>query len=155
MIGSMARARVSGFNREGLIRLRTERGLTQEGLAIMIGVSPMSISAWERGRSAPDPANFARLSAALRDRGGDLVRPVNAARGLIEYRQRAGLSQTQASDRTGIALSTLRMIERGARLPTPDERAAIAKTYKISRGEVKDLTHDLHEYRRRHKGERP
>lgn len=39
---------------ENIARLRRERGMTQEALAEMIGVSPQTISKWETSTTAPD-----------------------------------------------------------------------------------------------------
>ncbi|MZL81415.1 helix-turn-helix domain-containing protein [Bittarella massiliensis] len=36
---------------ETILRLRRERGLTQEQLAAAVGVSPPAVSKWERGVS--------------------------------------------------------------------------------------------------------
>ena len=36
---------------ETILRLRRERGLTQEQLAVAVGVSPPAVSKWERGGS--------------------------------------------------------------------------------------------------------
>ena len=42
------------FIAENLRSLRKDHGLTQEDLAAMLGISPQSISKWERGESYPD-----------------------------------------------------------------------------------------------------
>ena len=46
----MDQQKIGGFLRE----LRGERGLTQEQLAEMLGVSNRSVSRWENGRNMPD-----------------------------------------------------------------------------------------------------
>lgn len=148
MMTLMTRLAVSAFNRDAMVRLRTEAGLTQEDLAIRIGVSTTSISGWELGRSAPEPANFQKLVKALRARKGELLGAVDGLRGLAEHRARAGLSQPEAAEQVGIPVNALRMIERGVRLPSPQERAALAKAYRISRAEVERLSTALHEHRK-------
>lgn len=148
MMTHMTRLAVSGFNPDALLRLRTEAGLTQEDLAIRIGVSTTSISGWELGRSAPGPTNFDKLAKALGARKGALLGAVDPLHGLAEHRARAGLNQQQAADEVGIPVSALRTIERGVRLPTTQERAALAKTYRISRAEVERLSTALHEHRK-------
>ena len=40
---------------------RKEKGLTQAGLAMMLGVSAMAVSKWERGLAAPDRAHRDQL----------------------------------------------------------------------------------------------
>lgn len=42
--------------------LRTQRGLSQEQLALELGVSRQAISRWELGEVVPDTANVLRLS---------------------------------------------------------------------------------------------
>ena len=146
----MSRLAVTGFQADVLQRLRLERGMTQEDLAIQLGVSTTSISSWEHGRSVPDPANYARLRATF---GGDerLLREVDPLRGLAQHRARAGYSQQQAAQEAGIPLGALRLVERGVRLPTEHERAAIAEAYGITETEVARLSENLHAHR---KGER-
>ena len=45
--------------------LRKERGLTGEGLAEMLRVSPQAVSKWENGRSLPETAILPQLARAL------------------------------------------------------------------------------------------
>jgi transcriptional regulator with XRE-family HTH domain len=45
-----------------LKRLRIERGLSQESLSEVLGISRQSISKWEQGNSAPDIDNIKKLS---------------------------------------------------------------------------------------------
>lgn len=47
---------------ENLIRLRTEKRLTQEELADLLGVSRQSVSKWESGASVPELDKLIRLS---------------------------------------------------------------------------------------------
>ena len=42
--------------------LRSERGLTREALAAEMGVSPQSVSKWERGAALPDISMLPELS---------------------------------------------------------------------------------------------
>ncbi|WP_194291508.1 helix-turn-helix domain-containing protein [Cumulibacter manganitolerans] len=143
----MSRLAVTGFQADVLQRLRLERGMTQEDLAIQLGVSTTSISSWEHGRSVPDPANYARLRATF---GGDdaLLREVDELRGLAQHRARAGLSQRQAAEQTGLTLAVIQLVERGVRLPTDSERAALAAAYGITEDEVARLSENLHAHRK-------
>ena len=45
-----------------LIKLRKEKGLSQEELADKLSVSRQAISKWERGESLPDTDNLIRLA---------------------------------------------------------------------------------------------
>jgi Zn-dependent peptidase ImmA (M78 family)/DNA-binding XRE family transcriptional regulator len=53
------------FIRERLIEAREARGVTQADLAKGIGSATSTISNWERGHQAPEPASFHRLASAL------------------------------------------------------------------------------------------
>ena len=48
---------------ENLIRLRHNKGITQEKLADFLGISKASVSKWETGQSLPDIAQLPRLAA--------------------------------------------------------------------------------------------
>ena len=45
-----------------LVRLRKERGFSQEELAARIGISRQAVSKWERAEAAPDTDNLILLS---------------------------------------------------------------------------------------------
>lgn len=45
-----------------LIRLRKEKGLSQEELADKLSVSRQAVSKWERGEALPDTDNLIRLA---------------------------------------------------------------------------------------------
>lgn len=58
---------------------RVEHGLTQAGLADLLGVTRVTISNWERGKTIA-PANLRdRAKAAIRQRAGHAVADVDAA----------------------------------------------------------------------------
>lgn len=48
-----------------IVKRRQELGLTQEALAEKIGVSVVTIAAWERGRRYPSQPTLQRLYEAL------------------------------------------------------------------------------------------
>jgi len=52
-----------------LIRLRRQRGLTQEALAAELGVSFATVNRWERGHFSPSPAARRRLAEWLEEYG--------------------------------------------------------------------------------------
>ena len=54
-------------------RLRRERGWTQEKLAEVVGVEPVTISRWERGHRGMSVATLARLADALGIQLADLL----------------------------------------------------------------------------------
>ncbi|WP_100489369.1 helix-turn-helix domain-containing protein [Sporolactobacillus pectinivorans] len=48
-----------------ILQLRKEKNITQEQLAIMVGVSAGAVSKWETGNSTPDISLLAPLARAL------------------------------------------------------------------------------------------
>jgi transcriptional regulator with XRE-family HTH domain len=78
---SMARKMVSDGSRgsetkafgEVLQRLRAEKGLTQDSLAVFVGTERSHISALERAEKAPSFATLLRLAAALDMSAAQLV----------------------------------------------------------------------------------
>ena len=54
-------------------RKRLEAGLSQEKLALEIGVFQSTVSAWEQGKSTPQPKNLKRISEALNCSVADLL----------------------------------------------------------------------------------
>ena len=54
------------MNEMNQIRLfRTQRGLTQEALAELVGVSRQTVAKWERGETLPDVASCVRMADAF------------------------------------------------------------------------------------------
>ena len=47
-----------------LVRLRKQRGMSQEELAAKLGVSRQAVSKWERGEASPDTYNLIQLARA-------------------------------------------------------------------------------------------
>ncbi|MFD6421741.1 helix-turn-helix domain-containing protein [Streptomyces sp. NPDC060198] len=62
-----------------LRRRRIEAGLTQEGLALKVGLSKSHISGIERGTAGASAPVLARLAEAFGCRIGDLMPPVSAS----------------------------------------------------------------------------
>ena len=61
---------------EVIQRLRAEKGLTQEGLALEAGTERSHISALERAEKGPSLGTIFRLARALNIPAGDLIRLV-------------------------------------------------------------------------------
>ena len=47
---------------EYLKKLRTEKGLSQDALGEVLGISRQSVSKWEQGNSTPDIDNIGKLA---------------------------------------------------------------------------------------------
>ena len=55
-------------------RKRLEAGLSQEKLALEIGVFQSTVSAWEQGKSKPQPKNLKKIAEACSCTVADLLR---------------------------------------------------------------------------------
>lgn len=63
---------------ETLSKVRKERGLTQEALAVKLNVVRQTISKWENGTAVPDAGTLCRIAEALDVSVADLLgSPVN------------------------------------------------------------------------------
>ncbi len=58
---------------ENLRRLRTEMRMTQEQLSEELGVSPQTISKWERGSAMPEVSMLIKLSSVLKSSPNELL----------------------------------------------------------------------------------
>lgn len=81
---------------QNLRRLRSEKGLTQEQLANLLGVSPQSVSRWECGNTLPDVMLLPELARLYGVTVDDLYR--EDARAYASYAQRL-LAVYEASGR--------------------------------------------------------
>jgi len=61
------------FDRRTLKRVRRRFDLTQEELAELLEVSPVTVTSWETAKSRPRKSNLAQIIAQLSDNVGDLV----------------------------------------------------------------------------------
>ena len=68
---------------ENLYRLRREKGLSQEQLAELIGVSRQTVSKWETGTSTPELEKLILLSECFGISVDDLVRQSHSSRATL------------------------------------------------------------------------
>lgn len=61
------------FNRENFLRIRMDRGLSQQEIANACGVSECSVSNWENGINIPRPAKIEKLAEILKCTKEDLA----------------------------------------------------------------------------------
>lgn len=114
------------ISRERLRAARERKGLNQRQLADQIGVHPSDISAYETGRSRPDPATLRRLADALQVDPLDLLQPGTPVT-LQVLRFRAGLTQAETATAAGLTRSTYAAIERGDTRLGPGRAEPIAR----------------------------
>ena len=123
---------------------RREARLTQRVAADKLEVTPQTIRNWESGRHEP-PQRLRRTIADLygitqadilgQDTAGQLASPTPNSRvevnpGRMKLgRERAGFTQGEASDRSGISRSTVLRYEHGAISPTKANLETLAALY--------------------------
>lgn len=81
---------------ENIIRLRTEKRLTQEELADLLGVSRQSVSKWESGASVPELDKLIRLSEVFDITVDELVK----GRTITEEETYVGEVESRAAEAT-------------------------------------------------------
>ena len=143
----MARQSVRGFVREEFVRQRRARELTQEDIALQVGVGTVAVRDWELGRTQPSPQNYQRIVDALGLDHEVLLPKVNGLDALSVHRMRASLTQRDAAMQTGIALYRYREIERGVRLPTDIEAERVGDLLDVSSTEVIRICERLRDHR--------
>ena len=116
-------------------RLRTAReatGWAQGRLAVQVGATLTSISAWERGTRTPEPKTFLALAKALHIAPADLLDLPVEQWTLVEYRVVAGLHQRDAAAQLGIPTARISNFESGYDRPAEDIAQALANAYGAS-----------------------
>ena len=89
------------FNPRAVRDARRTAGLSRQGLAAAVGVSPATVKAWETGARAPLPAAQVRLADVLGVGFEDLEVPGRADPDLRGLRVAAGLTQADAAAPAG------------------------------------------------------
>ena len=127
-----AAAETTPLGRE-LRRLRQERGLTLQQLALRSGSREGSIWHYEHGRTHPSPRVVAALAEALAVSPEQLARLLPPepettpfGRELKRLRQERGLTLAQLEERVGCGVSNLSIYERGWQRPRVDTLEALA-----------------------------
>ena len=118
---------------------RLQAGLTQQAAGEHLGVTGQTIRNWETGRNEPSQDSLQSLTSLYGLQPGDIKAQSTVIPGsdhrsrarqrlqvdpsvLVQARKEAGLSQADASLRSGIHITSIRRYERGSAKPT---RAAL------------------------------
>ncbi|MGQ4383640.1 helix-turn-helix domain-containing protein [Streptomyces sp. SAS_270] len=88
------------FDPQALLLARRECGRKQAEVGVLVGVSGARVSAWEKGRSIPDPEKLPGLARAV-DRDLDELFPRDGHPDLADLRADAGYTQAATRELTG------------------------------------------------------
>ncbi|MFE9407365.1 helix-turn-helix transcriptional regulator [Streptomyces sp. NPDC006704] len=138
------------FDAQRLLLARREEGLKQSDVARAVGVSAARVSAWETGRSEPDPEKLPRLSEAVR-RDLNVLFPREGRPDLKDLRADAGYSQaaTRKLTKTSTA-GPVAAAENGQRRLAEEYEPRLADAYGVSvetlrRAQERSFGHDIPE----------
>ncbi|MFE0934097.1 helix-turn-helix domain-containing protein [Streptomyces mutabilis] len=141
---------VRRFDGHRLLLARREEGLRQSAVAQLVGVSPARVSAWETGRSVPDPEKLPRLAHAVR-RDLDALFPRSGDPDLADLRADAGYSQKATRELTATKTQgPVAAAENGQRRLAKEYEQVLAGAYGVSvqalrRAQERSFGHDVPE----------
>ena len=121
------------FSPDLLRKARLAAGYSQAELARLVGVSMVTVKAWESGRRAPKPATQRQVADAL-GLGFEDLEVADGAEDLRRLRDALGWTRAEAAEHLGLEPFTLQRVEEGLELP-PDPRK-MARVYGVSRMEL-------------------
>ena len=120
------------FDPAALVRLRRARGLTQDALGELVGLSRPALIAYEKGQRTPGPTILHRLAAALDVDVLKLTSATLRSATMTDLRARAGLTKTTLAEALGVRRHTYDRIERGVRQPEPELLPQLASILGVS-----------------------
>jgi len=134
----------SRFSRRGLKSLRKRLDLSQQQLAKLLHVAPVTVASWEAGRTRPRPDRLAQI-VALRSMkpeevdqalGREPAPPAMSADDVKALRQKIGLTQAELAQLLGVSTAAVTSWESGRTSPARDKRRGLAEIRQLSRSEV-------------------
>ena len=131
------------FSPASLKHLRERFDLTQQELAHLLEVSPVTVTAWETGKSRPRQANLAQI-AAVRGKSqaqvdGALKRqavPDVTAADIKRLRKALGLTQTALAGLVGVSAAAVTAWETGKTTASRENRRALGVLIQKPRAEI-------------------
>ncbi|PAK24676.1 hypothetical protein CJD44_21135 [Streptomyces sp. alain-838] len=141
---------VRRFDGHRLLLARREEGLKQGTVAEAVGVSAARVSAWETGRSTPDPEKLPRLARAVK-RDLDVLFPRQGYPDLADLRADAGYSQSATRALTVTRTQgPVAAAEKGQRRLAKEYERVLADAYGVSvpallRAQERSFGHDVPE----------
>lgn len=134
------------FTKRTLPSLRRRFGLTQQELSRLLQVSPVTVTAWESGRSRPRKANLAQIvtlremdraqidRALQRESVPAPVRPQQLKR----LRKKFSLTQANLAALLGVSTASVTSWEAGKTAPGRESRRLIAGLRELSPSQVQE-----------------
>ncbi|MHC4788263.1 MAG: helix-turn-helix domain-containing protein [Planctomycetota bacterium] len=133
-------ARKMRFTKRTLKSLRRRFGLTQQELAGLLEVSPVTVTAWETGKSRPRERNLAKIAtlramdqgevdeALGREPAPSSVTPAQLKR----LRSKFSLTQAELAELVGVSTASVTSWEGGKTPPSRENRGAIDQISQLS-----------------------
>ena len=131
------------FSPASLKHLRQRLDLTQQEMAKLLKVSPVTVTAWETGKSRPRRANLAEIAAVREGSqtkvdsalGREPVSDVSAA-DVKRLRKSLGLTQTALAGLVGVSAAAVTAWETGKTTPSRENRRALGALTQKPRAEI-------------------
>jgi DNA-binding transcriptional regulator YiaG len=132
------------FDRRTLKRVRRRFDLTQEELAELLEVSPVTVTSWETGKSRPRKSNLAQIITlrSMEQRevdealGREHLPPSISPAEVKRIRRQHDLTQQQMGQLIGVSTGAVTAWETGKTEPTRDNRKAVLELADVPRAQV-------------------
>jgi DNA-binding transcriptional regulator YiaG len=128
------------FSKRTLTSLRRRFDLTQQELAELLEVSPVTVTAWETGKSRPRPGNLAQIvtlrgmaqSEVDEALGREPAPPAPTPAQLKRLRKKNGLTQAELAELVGVSTASVTSWEAGKTAPGRDNRRRLGELRQMS-----------------------
>jgi len=141
--GGSERSEGAHFSPAILKDLREGFDITQQELARLLQISPVTVTSWETGKSHPRAANLEQLAALAQKKQADVDaalgrHPVPEFTGSEVRRLRKGLGITQIAlaKLIGVSAAAITAWETGKTIPSRESRRALSQLAEKSQDEV-------------------
>lgn len=136
MIRKVGATRIPGFDAAAMRAAREAMGWSQGRLGVEVGMAVVTISSWERSKSAPEPPKFVQLARALNVEPAALLRAPRAEWTLTDLRVVTGTHQREAAHSLGIQPTRLSHIEAGYEALRSPLTEKLAQLYGVTSDQI-------------------
>jgi transcriptional regulator with XRE-family HTH domain len=123
---------MASFDRQIFLDLLEKSGLSQQALAVKLGVSRGIVGHWAQGRSKPSPPNVPALAKALGVEPFELTGRTPEQADIADLRVCLGLHGTEAAAAAGLSPSAVSTLEAAVNMPNVRHLDALAGVYHVS-----------------------